>query len=197
MFTLKKDDKFSYRVGLVREFLESFGIDLNDPQLKDTPERVVRMFEKELFRGIVTEEPDLRLFPNSDSNVSYDGMIVVRTDGYSLCAHHLVPIRYIAWVGYIPEEEVIGLSKISRIVDWIAKRPQIQELMTEQIADYLFEKLKPKGVGVYIEAQHFCMIMRGVKQENSIVRTTSLRGIFYEDSVKQEFLKLIDKGVLK
>jgi len=197
MFSLKDEDKHNYRVNLVKEFLSSFGIDLEDPQLEETPERVVKMYEDELFKGLIQEEPDMKVFPNGDGQVEYKGLVVVRTDGYSLCAHHLVPIRYICWVGYIPDKKVVGLSKISRVVEWIAKRPQIQELMTEQIADYIMQKLNPKGVGVYMEAQHFCMIMRGVKQENSIVRTASLRGVFYEDSVKQEFVNLIDKGVLK
>jgi len=191
---MSKSDLHKYRVECIRKFLESFGIDLTDPQMIDTPERVVRMYERELFSGLSQPPPEIKVFPNQTEDIKYDNMVLVKTEGYSLCAHHLVPIEYRAFVGYIPNGKVVGLSKIARIVDWYAKRPQIQELMTEQIADFLEKELNPKGVGVYIEGRHFCMIMRGVKKENSVAKTSSLRGVFYKPEVRKEFFDMILKG---
>lgn len=166
----------------------------NDPNSKDTPRRVAKMFVDELFVGRFTPPPSLTVFPNVKA---IDQLIVVGPlTVKSLCSHHFMPIVGTAWIGYLPDKSLIGLSKFPRVVEWFSRRPQIQEELTEQICRYLDDTLRPKGIGVYVRARHFCMSHRGVNEDvNAFMDTTSLRGAILEhDSLKSEFLASISRG---
>ena len=162
------------------------GLNLNDPHYKETPMRVARFF-LEFFN---VDMPNIKVFPNPGYNqMIFSGAIPF----FSLCAHHLVPFFGYAYVAYIPRSDgnIIGLSKIARVVDYFArKEPTVQEILTQRIADYLYDKLKPHGVGVLIKAKHLCVEMRGIKKAQVMI-TSALRGNFHEHDVKQEFLELI------
>jgi GTP cyclohydrolase I len=152
---------------------------------RETPVRFMKALA-EMCHGR-TEDPKkhLKMF-ESDNNQM---VVVSNVEYFSLCEHHLLPFFGRALVGYIPQGRVIGLSKIPRIVSCFANQMQIQEGLTEQIADFLYRELRPLGVGVCLEGQHLCMMARGAKQADAIMHTTALRGIFLDDpSVKQEFL---------
>ncbi len=152
--------------------------------LEDTPNRVMLMLITQLFSSVYKEPPIIKTFKSN-----HDQMVTTKQiPFYSTCAHHLLPFFGTASVSYIPNGKIIGLSKFARIIDYYAKKPQVQEEMTGEIAEFIMKKLEPKGCGVLINARHLCMEMRGVEKTNEFV-TTSLRGNFYEDSVKDEFLR--------
>ena len=164
----------------VREILLAVGEDPEREGLQETPARVARMYE-EIFSGLETDpERFLKVF----SEEKNDEMVVVRDIPlYSMCEHHLLPFIGKAHIVYIPGEgKVIGLSKLARIVDCFARRPQIQERLTSQIADFLMEQLKPQGVAVLIEAEHLCMTMRGARAAGAVTKTSALRGTMKSDA---------------
>ncbi len=171
----------------IGNILHHIGEDPEREGLQKTPERVARMFE-ELTAGYHVN-PEA-LVNGAIFHGDYDDMVIVRNIGfYSLCEHHLLPFHGQAHVAYMPDGKVIGLSKIPRIVEMYARRLQIQEQMTRQIADFLWQALKPKGVAVLVEGAHMCAMMRGVKKETTRMTTTSMLGIFREnDNRKNEFL---------
>jgi GTP cyclohydrolase I len=177
----------------VRALLELIGEDPDREGLRRTPLRVARMYE-ELTRGYHIDP--VRLINDALFEVDYDEMVIVRDiDFASLCEHHMLPFLGRAHVAYIPRGRVVGLSKIPRIVEMYARRLQVQERMTSQIADLLVEQLKPRGVGVVIEAQHMCSVIRGVKKPNSTMVTNALRGSFKSDPrTRSEFLSLLKLG---
>ncbi len=174
----------------VREMLEIIGEDVNREGLIKTPNRVYKAFEF-LTQGYKKDPKEVlneALFESTN-----DEMVIVRDiEFYSMCEHHLLPIIGRAHVAYIPDGKVVGLSKIPRMVDVFARRLQIQEQMTEQIADALAEVIKPKGVGVVIQARHMCMEMRGVEKVNSTTTTSALRGMFLEEKTRNEFFNIIN-----
>jgi GTP cyclohydrolase I len=171
-----------------RALLEVLELDLDDPNLAGTDVRVARMY-RELFAGLETEEPRLRTFPNRER---YSEMVtVLDIPFYSLCAHHFLPFFGSAHVGYIPAERIVGLSKIARVVDHYARRPQLQERMTEQILGLLRDRLAPQGVMVVLQGRHLCMEMRGVSKPGVVTTTSAISGAFEEDKVRQEFLQLL------
>ncbi|ADY73678.1 GTP cyclohydrolase 1 [Desulfurobacterium thermolithotrophum DSM 11699] len=172
----------------VREILIAIGEDPDREGLKDTPKRVAKMYEEILAGYNDSAENHLVLFTEK-----YDEMIIVRDIPiYSLCEHHMLPFFGKAHVAYIPgEDKVTGLSKLARIVDVYAKRLQLQERMTEQIADAIMEKLGAKGVMVVVEAQHLCMIMRGVKKPGSYTVTSAVKGAMRKEPTRMEALFLI------
>lgn len=174
----------------VRGILIDIGEDPDRQGLEKTPNRVAKMFG-ELTRGYGQSAEDL--INEAHFDVVYDEMVVVTNiDFYSLCEHHMLPFFGVAHVGYIPNGSVVGLSKIPRIVDMFARRLQVQENMTRQIADILNEQLKPDGVGVVIEGYHMCMMMRGVEKQKAKMITSALVGSFKEDpKTRTEFLELI------
>ena len=174
----------------VRIILQSIGEDPDRQGLEKTPYRVAKMY-KEVTRGY-NESPE-NLINQAHFDVKYDEMVVVTNiDFYSLCEHHMLPFFGVAHVGYIPKGKVVGLSKIPRIVDMFARRLQVQENMTQQIADVLNKHLQPDGVGVVIEGYHMCMMMRGVQKQKAKMITSSLIGSFKEDpKTRTEFLELI------
>ena len=174
----------------VRGILTDIGEDPDRQGLEKTPNRVAKMFG-ELTRGYNQSAEDL--INEAHFDVVYDEMVVVTNiDFYSLCEHHMLPFFGVAHVGYIPNGSVVGLSKIPRIVDMFARRLQVQENMTRQIADVLNQQLQPDGVGVVIEGYHMCMMMRGVEKQKAKMITSALVGSFKEDpKTRTEFLELI------
>ena len=164
----------------VRDILEAIGEDPQREGLVETPSRVARMYA-EIFSGL-EDDPTrhLKIF-NEQNN---EEMVVVRDIPlYSMCEHHLIPFMGKAHIAYIPQNgKVIGLSKLARIVDSFARRPQLQERLTAQVADFLEEHLQPMGVAVVIEAQHLCMTMRGARAAGSETRTSALRGVMRSDA---------------
>ena len=177
----------------VRTLLVEIGEDPSREGLARTPERVRRMYD-ELTAGYHVD-PDA-LINGACFNVDYDEMVLVRDiEFFSLCEHHLLPFTGRAHVGYLPRGRVIGLSKIPRIVDMYAHRLQVQERLTVQIADFLMERLEPKGVACVVEATHLCTMMRGVKKQEATMVTSSMTGTFRRDArTRAEFMGLIGKG---
>ncbi len=162
----------------------------NDHNTKDTARRVAKMFVHEIFRGRYYPPPKITAFPNVKQydQIYMSGPMSIN----STCAHHFQPITGKAYVGIFPGEKVIGLSKFNRMVDWVASRPQIQEEMTEQIADMIEKETEAKGVAVIVKAEHFCMTARGVKEHESDMVTSVVRGIFRDEpAIKAEFFSLL------
>ena len=176
----------------VRQILLEMGEDPGREGLRDTPARVRRMYA-ELTAGYHVD-PE-RLVGRAIFEVDYSEMVVVKDiPFYSLCEHHLLPFFGQAHVAYIPEGRVIGLSKIPRIVETYARRLQVQERMTKEIADFLMERLEPRGVGVVVEASHLCAVMRGVRKPGTIMTTSHVLGLFRTaDRTRAEFLAHIDR----
>lgn len=177
----------------VRRMLIAFGEDPNRQGLLRTPERVAKMYE-ELLAGYRIDP--VELINDAIFDVNYDEMVVVRDiEFYSLCEHHMLPFIGRAHVAYIPKGKVIGLSKIPRVVDMFARRLQVQERMTRQIADFLNEVLHPMGVAVVVEAIHMCAMIRGVKKHNSRMTTSTMLGAFRTSmATRMEFLDNISRS---
>jgi GTP cyclohydrolase I len=177
----------------VRTLLAEIGEEPSREGLVRTPERVRRMYD-ELTAGYHVD-PDA-LMNGACFSVDYDEMVVVRDiEFFSLCEHHLLPFIGKAHVGYLPKGQVVGLSKIPRIVDMYAQRLQIQERLTMQVADFLMERLEPKGVACVIEATHLCTMMRGVKKQEATMVTSAMTGTFRRDArTRAEFMGLIGKA---
>ena len=176
--------------GMIRSLLEELGEDPGRDGLKKTPSRVSAAMR--LFTDGYNQN-QVGILNNALFEVDYDEMVLVRDiDFYSLCEHHMVPFFGRVHVGYIPDGRVVGLSKIPRLVEMFARRHQVQERLTTQIASALQEVLCPKGVGVVVEAKHLCMMMRGIQKQNSYAITSSLRGVFETDSkTRSEFMGLL------
>ncbi|NOY43729.1 MAG: GTP cyclohydrolase I FolE [Planctomycetes bacterium] len=173
----------------VREILAAVGEDPDREGLLETPGRVARMYA-ELFSGLHSEP---RVHLQKFFTEKYDEMVLVRDISFnSMCEHHLLPFQGNAHIGYIPNGKVVGLSKLARVVEDVSHRPQVQERMTEQIADLLIEELGVKGVAVVIEASHSCMAIRGVRKPTSICVTSAMKGIFRSNlSSRSEVMTLI------
>ncbi len=176
----------------VKMILEAIGEDPNREGLKDTPARVARMYE-EVFAGL-QEDPE-KHFQTIFSEEHEEIVIVKDIPFYSMCEHHLVPFFGVAHVAYIPKSgKVVGLSKLARAIETVAKRPQLQERMTSTVVDAIMKSLDPHGAMVIIEAEHMCMTMRGVKKPGSKTVTSAVRGIFVDDiAARAEVLSLIKK----
>lgn len=174
----------------VRAILEELGEDPNRDGLVRTPDRVARSF-RFLTKGY--QEDPVKILNNALFDVTYDEMVVVKDiDFFSLCEHHMLPFYGRVHVAYIPNGKVVGLSKIPRLVEMFARRLQVQERFTMQIAETIEKVLAPKGVGVVTEAIHLCMMMRGVQQQNAFALTSSLKGLFQADpKTRSEFMELI------
>jgi GTP cyclohydrolase I len=189
----EKDDEL--KIELIekhfKEIMQILGLDLNDDSLKGTPHRVAKMYVKEIFSGLNPDnKPKAKLFENK---YNYDEMLVEKDiTFYSNCEHHFVPIIGKAHVAYISSGYVIGLSKINRIVQYFAKRPQVQERLNVQILNELKQALKTEDVAVVLDAAHLCVASRGVNDVNSRTVTAQYSGKFKEESTKLEFLKYIN-----
>lgn len=177
----------------VSQMLTAFGEDPAREGLARTPQRVARMYT-ELLAGY-TADPQA-IINGALFEVQYDEMVIVRDiEFYSLCEHHMLPFIGRAHVAYIPNGKVLGLSKIPRIVDMYARRLQVQERLTRQIADFLRDLLKPQGVAVVVEAMHLCSMMRGVKKHDARMTTSAMHGAFRANlATRQEFLENISRG---
>jgi len=189
-FELSDEEKIAQIEYHFRQIMETLGLDLTDDSLKGTPKRVAKMYVKEIFSGLDPKnKPSIALFENK---YQYNEMLVEKNISfYSNCEHHFVPIFGKAHVAYIAEGKVVGLSKLNRIVQHYAKRPQVQERLTVQIAKDLQEILGTENVAVMIDAKHLCVASRGVKDDTSSTVTSYYGGKFQEESVRQEFLKYI------
>ena len=176
---------------LFAQIMGVLDLDLEDPHFKETPQRVGRMF-LEIFRGLDKKaQPSITTFPNSDN---YSQMVMVKDiEFYSVCAHHMIPFFGRAHVAYIPAEKLVGLSKIPRIVEMYARRPQLQERLTEDVINFLESNLEPVGSIVVVEARHLCMEMRGVEKPGAYTTTSAIRGSFTDKIVREEFLDLLSK----
>ena len=177
----------------ISRILQAVGEDPDRDGLKKTPERVARMYA-ELLAGYHTDP--VAVVNDAVFEVKYDEMVIVRdVEFYSLCEHHLLPFMGRVHVAYIPDGKVLGLSKIPRIVDLFARRLQVQERMTRQIADLIRDLLHPQGVGVVVEALHLCMMMRGVQKHNARMTTSAMHGAFRANmATREEFLANIGRG---
>ena len=178
---------------LIAELLKAVGEDPQREGLRNTPDRVARMYT-ELLSGYNTD-PE-KIINGALFNISYDEMVLVRDiEFYSLCEHHMLPFLGRAHVAYLPAGKVIGLSKIPRIVDMYARRLQVQERMTRQIADLIQSTLEPQGVAVVVEGMHLCAMMRGVKKHDARMTTSAMHGAFRRNvATRQEFLANISRG---
>ncbi len=177
---------------LVYGILQKLGEDPKRDGLRGTPLRVEKAY-KFLTSGYKQDADTL--LNNALFDVKYDEMVVVADiDFFSLCEHHLLPFFGKCHVAYLPDKKVIGLSKICRLVEMFSRRLQVQERLTTQIAQTIFEKISPLGVGVIIEAQHMCMLMRGVEKQNSRAMTSSMLGSFQNQETRMEFLDLVVRG---
>ena len=176
----------------VRDVLAGLGEMPDREGLQKTPERVAKALR--FLTGGYHQDP-VALLNEALFTVSYDEMVIVKDiEMFSLCEHHLLPFFGKAHVAYIPRGKVVGLSKIPRLVDMYARRLQVQERLTVQIAEAIEETIRPRGVGVVIEAMHLCMIMRGVEKQNSVAVTSCMRGAFRaEQKTREEFLSLVKK----
>ena len=177
----------------VQQMIVAIGEDPTRDGLLKTPARVARMYA-ELFAGYHADP--VAVVNNAIFDVKYDEMVIVRDiEFYSLCEHHMLPFIGRVHVAYIPNGKVLGLSKIPRIVDMFARRLQVQERMTRQIADFLRDLLQPQGVAVVVEAMHLCSMMRGVKKHNARMTTSAMHGAFRANlATRQEFLENISRG---
>jgi GTP cyclohydrolase I len=189
-FDLSDDEKIAQIEYHFRQIMETLGLDLTDDSLKGTPKRVAKMYVKEIFSGLDPKNmPKIALFENK---YQYNDMLVEKNiTFYSNCEHHFVPIIGKAHVSYIANGQVIGLSKLNRIVQHFAKRPQVQERLTMQIAKELQKILGTEDVAVMIDAKHLCVSSRGVKDDTSTTITSYYGGKFQEEATKAEFLKYI------
>ncbi|MCC5918019.1 MAG: GTP cyclohydrolase I FolE [Cryomorphaceae bacterium] len=192
-FEMDDDEKVARISEKFADILTILGMDLSDDSLRDTPQRVAKMYVKEIFSGLnPANKPKVQMFANS---YGYNRMLVERNITlHSYCEHHLVPIIGKVHVAYMSNGHVIGLSKINRIVRYFAKRPQVQERLTEQIAMELKSILQTDDVAVLVEADHFCVITRGIEDAQSSTVTSHYSGAFEEDNRREEFLKYIDLG---
>ena len=175
----------------VGAILDLLHLDRRDHNLADTPERVAKMF-LEMFHGLKEgAEPTITTFPNEEN---YQAMVMERDiPFYSMCAHHLVPFYGHAHIAYIPRSHIVGLSKLPRVLEFYAKRPQVQERLTEQVADFLWSRLEPLGAMVVVEARHLCVEMRGVKKPGALTVTSAIRGCFSDRKVRSEFLAILGR----
>jgi len=189
-FDMSDDEKIEKIAEHFDKIMKILGLDMTDDSLQGTPYRVAKMYVKEIYSGLNPENrPMMRAFENK---YNYDEMLIEKDISfYSTCEHHFVPIIGKAHVAYIPNKNVVGLSKLNRMVQYCARRPQVQERLTVQIAEELMQSLNTMDVAVLLEADHLCVASRGVKDINSKTITTQYNGKFKEDKVREEFLKHI------
>jgi GTP cyclohydrolase I len=186
MSTHTEDPALTAAAAAAKEFLESLGVSTDSPGLRDSPARMARAYAEML----TPRSFELTTFPNDEK---YDELVVVKDiPVQSLCEHHLLPFTGVAHVGYLPGDRILGLSKFARVVELFARRPQVQERLTQQVATWLDDQLAPQGVGVVVEAEHSCMSLRGVRAAGAVTRTSALTGtIRTNPATRSEFLAAI------
>jgi GTP cyclohydrolase I len=175
----------------VKEILETLGLDLTDDSIQDTPKRVAKMYVDEIFNGLFEQPPKMTV---QENKFNYDQMLIeTNIKVHSMCEHHLVPIIGYAHIAYIPKNRVLGLSKFNRVVDYFARRPQVQEKLTNNILQFLTERLETEDVAVVIDAVHMCVKLRGIKDQDSVTRTSAISGVFRLGEPREEFFSTISK----
>jgi len=176
----------------VRDIITAIGEDIDREGLRETPRRIAEAYE-ELFSGL-NEDPSALLEVGFDDEDHHEMVVVKDIPFFSVCEHHFLPFHGVAHVGYIPQGRILGISKVARLVEILARRPQVQERLSSQVADFLCEGgLKARGAAVVIEAEHLCMTMRGIKKPGSKVVTSATRGIFREDArTRAEFFAIVE-----
>lgn len=174
------------------DFMISMWLDLDDASLKDTPNRVAKMYANEICRWLYDEPPKITTFPNEWKNM-YDGIVLVRDIKLqSLCEHHFQPFIWKCHIAYIPDKRVVWLSKFARVVDYFARKPQVQERLTMEIYNFLVKTLETEDIAVFISSEHFCMKLRGVQDPCSSTSTSKLWGRFFDDQkAREEFYHLL------
>jgi GTP cyclohydrolase IA len=189
-FDLSDEEKIEQISTHFQSIMEILGLDLEDDSLKDTPNRVAKMYVEEIFCGLNPKnKPTVSVF---DNTYQYEDVLIEKDIlVQSCCEHHFLPFTGKAHVAYIPSDKVVGLSKINRVVDYYSRRPQVQERLTLQIADDLKKVLKTDDVAVYIESKHMCVAMRGIKDDSSTTITSTFHGKLKKKEFKQQFLRMI------
>jgi GTP cyclohydrolase I len=190
-FDLNDQEKINLIQEKFKDIMDILGLDLTDDSLKGTPKRVAKMFVKEIFSGLNPEnKPSVRVF---DNKYGYNNILVEKNINLqSFCEHHFLPIIGKAHVGYIPNQKVVGLSKLNRIVDYFARRPQVQERLTNQIYEELKNTLFTDDVIVVIDAKHLCVSSRGIQDISSSTQTIQFGGKFKDSNMRNEFFRLIE-----
>ncbi|NGX43012.1 MAG: GTP cyclohydrolase 1 [Chlamydiae bacterium] len=191
---MNDEEKIAYIAERFREIMNVLGLDLEDESLSRTPYRVAKMYVKEIFSGLdINQFPEISFMEDHYQINGKGNMVFVKVHFTSFCEHHFVPMSGVAYVAYLPKEKLIGLSKIPRIVKFFARRPQIQERLTVQIADSLATLLETEDVAVSITAEHFCVAARGIEDQNGHTTTNTFRGQFDSvSSLRQEFFEAIN-----
>ncbi len=196
-FPLSEEEKILQIEEKFREILQILGLDLQHESLKDTPGRIAKMYVKELFSGLNPSAYPKLSFADFSSPELSSSVFVKNISLYSHCEHHFVPMAGFAHIAYLPKNKVLGLSKINRIAQYFAKRPQLQERLTAQIAESLSLVLETEDIAVYTVMRHFCVQMRGVQDQNSITHSQFFLGRFLQDTqLRMEFLSQIPKELL-
>jgi GTP cyclohydrolase IA len=187
---MDKNEKIAKVSELYKEILETIGVDLTDDNFADTPNRVAKMYVNELFGSVTdTTPPKITVF---DNTLGFDQILIERKISFtSTCAHHIMPIIGHVHIAYIPNEKVLGLSKFNRIVTYLSNKPQVQEALTQEIANFIIEVTQTQDVAVIVVAKHGCIQCRGVKSPMGDTVTSYLGGSFREKKCRQEFLSLI------
>lgn len=189
-FDLDDETKIALITQKFAEIMEILGLDLNNDSLKDTPKRVAKMYVKELFQGLNPQnQPHISLFENK---YGYHNILLEKNIHFaSTCEHHFLPIIGKVHIAYIPNQKVVGLSKLNRVVKHFAKRPQVQERMTLQIADFLQNALETEHVAVVIDAEHYCIISRGIEDTDSRTVTSTFKGDFLKFEMQDQLMKML------
>jgi GTP cyclohydrolase I len=192
---MSHQEKLGYIATRFGEIMEVLGLDLTDPSLARTPLRVAKMYLDEVFAGLDSKNfPPITLLPYKRNGLGPGNPIFVKSTFTSFCEHHFVPMNGVAYVSYCPQDTLIGLSKIPRIIRYFASQPQLQERLTEQIADAVSIVLDTSDVAVSLSAQHFCVVARGVENSSSHATTTVLRGRYEKEAqLRQEFFEAINR----
>lgn len=195
---MSDEERIHYIAVRFKEIMEALGLDLNDKSLERTPQRVARMYVKEVFSGLNPSTfPPISYIEDQYKTLDRSNMLFMKVFVTSFCEHHFVPMIGTAYVAYLPNKKLIGLSKIPRIVRFFARRPQVQERLTAQIADSLSRILETEDVAVSINCQHFCIAARGIEDQNGWCTTQVLRGKFHDEALqRQEFFDAIKRSSL-
>lgn len=193
--SMTENEKIDYIADKFRDIMTALGLDVKDPSLERTPFRVAKMYVKEVFAGLNPNNfPEIRFFKENYKPQNSNDMVFVKLNFTSFCEHHFLPVIGTVYIGYIPNNKIIGLSKLGRIVRFYSQRPQLQERLTSQINQCLSELMETEDVAVSITAKHYCMIARGIEDVSSHTTTNAVSGRFNNDQeLRREFFEAINR----